>query len=115
MRLVMTRSRIEGSASTASTPAMATTTSSSTSVNPRDEARAGMASPLPVAGAARAHAGAGQRQVAVASLVFAGERRRGDRIGGRRAGHHGDRDRVETVDAAGVGAGPGVLHHVQAA
>src|SRR5512132_2564030 len=112
MRLVSTRSRIEGNASVASTPAMATTTSSSMSVKPRSAGRGAMASPLPVAAGARTYAGVGQRQRAVVDLVFAGDRCRGNRVGGAR---HGRGYRVETVDAAGIGAAPGILHHVQAA
>src|SRR6185503_9246166 len=115
MRLATTRSRIEGRASTASTPAIATTTSSSMRVKPRSAGRGAMASPLSIAGAAKADAGVGQRQVAVAFLVFPGYRIRPDGVGGR-SRRPRDRDLVEIVGATrgGGGAGPAILHDVQA-
>src|SRR5262245_23225247 len=109
IRLLMMRSPIDGSASSASTPMMPTTIITSMIVKPFARRRRLIALPLP-----GLHPGAAQGHVAVHELRALGRRR--DHVAGRRAGGPGHGDHVEGIEAAGrlgVGAGEALVGDVQ--
>src|SRR5262245_25702094 len=109
IRLLMTRSPIDGNASSASTPMMPTTIITSMIVKPFARRRRLIA--LPLAGL---RPGTAQGDVPVHQLRA--QRRRRDQVAGRRAGGPGDGDPVEGIKATGrlgVGAGEALVGDVQ--